>query len=218
MKTDKQVQQDVQAELQWEPSVDAAQIGVEVKDGIVTLSGSVSSYAAKRGAENAAQRVAGVKALAGDMTVSIGAWAERTDSDIAKTAHEMLSWTTFVPKDSVKVVVENGWITLTGQVGREFQRRAACRAVRLLAGVTGVSDLITLNSPVSESIVKGDIESALARRAHADSEEIAVGVRGSQVTLTGTVHSLAERDTATQSAWRAPGVYDVVDRMTMAST
>ena len=215
MKTDAQLQQDVIAELSWEPSVNAAQIGVEVKDGIVTLAGHVDSYAEKWDAERAAQRVHGVKALAIEMDVALPGSSKRNDVDIARSAENVLQWMTYLPKDSVKLKVENGWITLTGELDWEYQRQAAANAVRYLMGVTGISDQIVIKPKVSLSAVKSDIEAALKRRAHTDAEKISVKVQGADVTLTGTVHSWSERDLATHSAWGTPGVRNVVDNMTV---
>ena len=213
MKTDKQVQQDVIAELSWEPSVNAAQIGVEVKDGIVTLAGHVSSYAEKYNAERAAQRVSGVKALAIEMDVKLPGASKRDDADIARSAENALQWMTYAPKDAIKVMVEKGWITLSGEVDWEYQRRAAVDGVRYLMGVLGVSDNIAIKPKASISAVKSDIEAALKRRAKADAQNIAVEIHGSNVTLTGKVHSWSERDLATHSAWGTPGVRNVVNNM-----
>ena len=216
MKTDIQLQQDVIAELKWEPSVNAAQIGVEVKDGIVTLAGHVSTYAEKLGAERAAQRVSGVKALAIEIDVQLSGSSKRTDADIAGAARNVLQWTSSLPKDGVKVMVESGWVTLSGEVDWEYQRQAAAKAVRYLMGVTGVSNQIAIQPNVSLSAVKSDIEAALKRRATADAQKISVEVRGADVTLSGTVHSWSERNLAKHSAWGTPGVRNVVDNMSIA--
>jgi len=216
MKTDIQVQEDVLAELKWEPSVNAAQIGVEVKDGIVTLAGHVNSYAEKLNAEHAAQRVSGVKALAIEMDVTLPGASKRNDADIARTAENVLQWTANLDNDCVKVMVENGWITLSGQVNWEYQRQAAAIAVRYLLGVKGVSDTIAIKPKVSSTAVKSDIEAALKRGATADAKKISVEVRGADVTLSGTVQSWSERNLARNSAWAAPGVGNVVDNMTIA--
>ena len=216
MKTDAQVQQDVIAELKWEPSINAAQIGVEVKDGIVTLAGHVSSYAEKWNAERATQRVSGVKALAIEMDVQLAGSSRRNDTDIARSAENALQWMTYFPKDRVKVMVEKGWITLSGDVDWEYQRRGAADGVRHLMGVMGVSDNIAIKPTVSLSAVKSDIEAALKRRAKADAQKISVHVQGADVTLTGTVHSWSERDLARDSAWGTPGVRNVVDNITIA--
>ena len=215
MKTDSQLQQDVIAELKWEPSVNAAQIGVEVKDGIVTLAGHVGSYAEKWDAERAAQRVSGVKALAIEMDVKLAGSSKRNDADIAGSAESALQWITYLPKNSVKVMVEDGWITLSGEVDWEYQRQTAAGAVRYLMGVKGVRENIAIKSKVSLSAVKSDIEAALKRRAQADAQNISVEVRGADVTLTGTVHSWSERDLATHSAWGTPGVHNVVNNITV---
>ena len=217
MKTDTQLQQDVIAELQWEPSVNAAQIGVEVKDGIVTLAGHVSSYAEKWSAEHAAQRVSGVKALAIEMDVKLPGSGKRTDADIARSVENTLQWNTALPRDGVKVMVEGGRVTLSGDVDWEYQRQAAAKAVRYLMGVTSVNNQIAIKPNVSLGAVKSEIEAALRRRAAADAKKISVEVRGADVTLTGTVHSWSERDLARHSAWGTPGVRSVVDNMTIVS-
>ncbi len=215
MKTDSQLQRDVSEELTWAPQVTASQIGVQVKDGVVTLSGEVSSYAEKWNAEQAAQRVRGVDALAVDLKVKLSELGGRTDADIARSAENVLSWSTTVPGDSVKVMVENGFITLTGDVDWQFQRLAAASSVRFLLGVTGVSNQIAIKPTLEVGAVKADIETALKRSAVADARKIHVAVAGADVTLTGKVQSWAERETATMSAWSTPGVRSVVDKMTL---
>jgi len=214
MKTDSELKQDVLAELKWEPSINAAHIGVEVEDGVVTLAGHVDSFAEKWAAEVATQRVTGVKALAVEIDVRLAGSAKRNDGDIARSAANILDWTASLPKDSVKVLVQDGWVTLTGAVSWEFQRQAADAAVRHLMGVTGLSNNIVLDPAVSLSVVKSDIEAALKRRATTDARHIEVEVHGTDVTLTGTVHSWSERDLAMSSAWGTPGVKNVVDRLT----
>jgi osmotically-inducible protein OsmY len=216
MKTDKQIQQDVIAELNWEPSVNAAHIGVEVSHGVATLAGHVSSYAEKFNAERAAQRVAGVKALAVEMDVKLAGSSKRTDSDIANAAETALKSSTYFLPDCVKIKVENGRITLSGEVQWDYQRQTSVAAVRHLLGVTGVRDQIAIRPRVSSTLVKSDIEAALKRRAVTDAQEISVDVQGSDVTLTGSVHSWSERDLARDSAWSTPGVRNVVDKMTVS--
>lgn len=215
MKTDAQLQADVIAELKWEPSVNAAQIRVEVKDGVVTLAGHVSSYAEKCDAERAAQRVSGVKALAVEMDINLSGSSKRTDADIARSAENVLKWVTYLPKHCIKVKVENGWVSLSGEVDWQYQRAAAVDAVGYLWGVTGVSDQIAVKTKVSPSAVKSDIEAALKRRAHTDAQGISVNVEGANVTLTGNVHSFSERDLARYTAWNTPGVRKVVDNTTV---
>ena len=216
MKTDTQLQQDVIAELGWEPAVKATQIGVEVKNGIVTLAGHVDSYTEKWHAERAAQRVPGVMGLAVEIDVKLPGMSKRSDADIARSASNVLEWTTSLPKDAVKVQSENGWITLSGDVEWDYQRRLAKGAVQNLFGVVGVSDSINVRPKASTMAVKSEIESALKRRAQDDGQQIMVDIKGGDVTLSGTVHSWSERELATRSAWSAPGVRTVVDNIMIA--
>ncbi len=219
MKTDSQLQQDVSAELQWEPSVHAARIGVEVKDGVVTLAGQVDSYSEKWNAERAAQRVAGVKAMTTELKVHLAGLSQRTDADIAEAVENVLEWTSSLPAGAIQVLVEGGWVTLSGDVDWQYQRQAATDSVRTLMGVTGVSNQISIKPllpVVTAAAVKSDIEAALKRTSIADAKQISVAVNGSDVTLSGTVHSWDERCTATHSAWGTPGVRNVVDMMTLA--
>jgi osmotically-inducible protein OsmY len=215
MKTDKQLQHDVIAELSWEPSVNAAHIGVEVSNGVVTLAGHVTNYAEKLNAERAARRVVGVTALAIEMDVKLAGTSKRNDSELASAAVAALQSATYLPND-VKVKVEGGWITLSGEVEWDYQRQSSVGAVRHLSGVTGVSDQIAIKPKVSATLVKTDIEAALKRRARNDAQKISVDVQGSDVTLTGAVHSWSERDLARDSAWGTPGVRNVFDKMTVS--
>ena len=216
MKTDAQLKQDIIAELTWEPSVNASQIGVEVKNGTVTLAGHVDSYTEKWQAERAAQRVSGVKGLAVEIDVKLPGLSKRTDADIAQSVRHSLEWTSWLPKDSIKVKAENGWITLSGEVEWDYQRQSAKDAVRSLLGVVGVSDEISIKPKASMTAVKSEIEAALKRRAHTDAQQISVDVRGADVTLSGSVHSWSERELAASSAWSTPGVRKVVDNITIA--
>lgn len=213
MKTDSQLQQDVMAELKWQPAVHAAQIGVEVKDGVVTLAGEVGSYLEKYEAERAALRVHGVKALAIDMEVKLTALGKRTDADIARSAETALEWMTLPAKNNVQVMVENGWVTLSGEVDWQYQRQAAADGIRNLMGVTGVSNQIAIKPRASTDVLRSDIEAALVRCAKADAQKITVQVQGSDVTLSGNVSSWSERNSAREAAWAAPGVRNVVDQM-----
>lgn len=233
MKTDAQLQTDVLAELHWDPSINAAQIGVEVNNGVVTLSGEVSTFAEKWELERIAQRVAGVLALAIDIDVMLPGLSHRSDADIARAAENILQWMTFSSLNPIKVLVEGGWVTLSGHVDWEYQRQAAHGAVRHLMGVKGVSDEIVIKevqlskkAPVPidviakapelrSSAVKADIEAALQRRARNDAKNIAVEVNAGVVTLSGGVHTWSERELARQSAWGTPGVMRVVDNMTL---
>lgn len=239
MKTDAQLQTDVFAELHWDPSINAAQIGVEVKNGVVTLTGEVSTFSEKWEIERIAQRVAGVMALAINIDVMLPGLSQRSDADVARSAENVLQWMTFTPSNPIKVLVESGWVTLSGHVDWDYQRQAAHGAVRHLMGVKGVSDQIVINehqtskkapaaaagaggavkSPeLTSSGVKSDIEAALQRRARTDAKNISVEVNGGVVTLRGSVHTWSERELARQSAWGTPGVMSVLDNMTLYST
>jgi VCBS repeat-containing protein len=213
MKTDSQIQQDVIAELKWEPAVDATTIGVAVIDGVVSLSGTVSSYAHKWHAERAAERVNGVKSLAISIEVELPGSSARSDVDIARAAENALQWVSYLPKDAIRVVVESGWITLSGQVDWDYQRQTAASAVRYLVGVKGLTDLITLKTRDSSSGIKSDIEAALKRRSDGDARDISVAVKAGEVTLTGTVPNWWQREAARESAWAAPGVQRVIDKL-----
>ncbi|GAB6140572.1 BON domain-containing protein [Methylosoma difficile] len=216
MKSDTQLQTDVIDELNFEPSINAAQIGVVAKNGIVTLSGCVNTYSEKWNAERATLRVSGVKALAVEMEVTLLGLSKRTDTDIARAAESVLEWTSFLPNKSVKLMVEDGWITISGEVDWDYQREAAADAVRYLMGVTGVSNNVTIKAKVASEVIKTDIEAALKRRASRDAQAIVVEVQGNNVTLSGKVHSWSERDLATHSAWCSPGVHNVKDKMVIS--
>jgi len=213
VKTSTELKRDVIAELNWDPSLPSNNIGVEVKDGVVTLSGHVGSFVEKWNAERAVQRVVGVGALAVEIEVNLPGSSKRDDADIARTASNVLAWASYVPQDSIKVMVEGGWITLTGNVEWEYQRNSAADAVRRLMGVTGVSNDINLEPSIAAQVVQSDIEAALKRLAKSESANITVHVDGSTVTLAGTTHSWVERDLASQAAWNAPGVKHVKDKI-----
>lgn len=216
MKTDSQLQQDVMAELEWEPAVQATHIGVEVRGGVVTLAGRVDSYAEKLNAEHAAQRVSGVRAMTSELKVQLVGQSRRTDADIAAAVEHVLAWSSSLPVGAIQAVIDGGWVTLTGQVNWHFQRQAAADSIRHLTGVTGVSDQIALKPSLSAKGVTSDIEAALKRAGIADANKISVAVHGTDVTLSGTINNWAERETATKAAWGSPGVDNVVDMMTLA--
>ena len=209
--TDQEIQKDVLAELRWDAQVQPNEIGVSVKDGIVTLTGWVDSYLKKWSAEEAAHRVAGVKAVANDIEVKLS--TERTDADIAEAAVHALEWDVSVPSDKIQVTVSKGWVTLKGEVEWQYQKQDAERVVRRLAGVMGVINLITVTPRTTPSELKKKIEHALVRNAEIDANRITVEVQGSKAILKGTVRSWAEKQEAERAAWSAPGILDVENRI-----
>ena len=214
--TDKDLKQHVQNALDWEPSVDAADIGVSVDEGVVTLRGNVGSYAEKIKAENAVLRVYGVKGIANDLAVHLVSAFQRTDTEIAQSAVAALQWNINVPKDRVTVTVKNGWLTLEGSLDWQYQKDAAGRAVRDLTGVKGLMNNIILRQHVNPSDVREKIEAAFKRSAEIDARRINVAASDGKVILTGNVHSFAERRAAQQAAWSALGVTLVEDRLAVA--
>jgi osmotically-inducible protein OsmY len=203
------LKKDVESELNFEPSIDPAEIGVAAKNGIVTLTGHVRSYWEKVAAERATERVAGVKAVVNEMDVRLPGSSERTDEDIARAALDSLKWNVLVPQDRIKVKVSYGWVTLEGTVEWQFQKEAAEKAVRKLLGVKGVTNMVEVKARVSKGEVKATIEDALKRSAELDAKRIKVDVEGDRVILHGTVSSRFEREEAERAAWRAPGVRTV---------
>jgi osmotically-inducible protein OsmY len=215
MRADNDIKRDVEDELQWDPDIDPTDIGVAVKDGVVTLSGFARSYSQKLEAEAAAKRVAGVVGVANDLEVRIPSVHERPDPEIARDAVHALKTQLPLSADNIKVVVKRGWITLEGEVEWNYQRETAENAVRWIRGVNGVSNLIQLKPRVAPSDIKQKIEEAFRRSAEIDANRITVDARGTEVILRGTVRSWAERQEAERAAWAAPGVTKVDNRITI---
>jgi osmotically-inducible protein OsmY len=215
--SDAALRQDIIDELDFEPSVKAAHIGVAADSGVVTLSGHVCSYAEKLAAEQAAKRVKGVRAIAQEIEVRYPNDLKTADDEIAKRAVNIMRWSAVVPKDSVQVKVQDGWVTLSGQLDWQFQRTAAETEIRRLSGVAGVINSITIKSHVQSADVKRKIEDALKRSAEVEAQSIRVSLLGNgKVALDGEVHDWQERDAVSLAAWSAPGVVSVEDRLTIA--
>jgi osmotically-inducible protein OsmY len=209
MKTDTELQQDVMNELKWEPTLRAAEIGVAVKDGVVTLSGYVDSYVKKLVAERAAARVVGVRAVAEEIQVRLPGSLKRSDEDIAGMVANILEWNVLVPHDRVKVMVQDGLVTLSGEVDWGYQKFAAEEAIHHLMGVVWFSNQITVKPTIKPQDTKAKIESAFQRNALLDSRRIKIETRGGRVILSGNVRSWGERAEAQWVAWAAPGVSEV---------
>lgn len=212
-RTDEEIRKDVLAELKWDARIQPNEVGVAVKDGVVTLTGWVDSYLKKWTAEDVAHRVNGVKAVANDLEIKLA--TERTDPDIAAAAIHAIEWDAFVPSEKVKVTVSKGWVTLRGEVEWQYQKDDAERVVRRLSGVKGVTNLVTVKPRTTAIDLKKKIEDALVRNAEIDAERITVEVQGSKAVLKGTVKSWAEREEAERVAWSAPGILSVDNRITI---
>jgi osmotically-inducible protein OsmY len=216
MKSDSEVERDVREELQWDPDLDAIDIAVSVKQGVVTLAGYVKSFTDKYEAEAATKRVAGVVGLANDVEVRMPAVDERPDPDIARDAVVAAKSQLPISSEHIRVVVKNGWVTLEGRVEWRYQKSTAENAVRRIKGVRGVINNIVLEPKVEPADVKRKIEQALQRAAQIDAGRITVDTNGSTVILKGSVQSWAEREQAERAAWSAPGVTEVEDRIVVA--
>ena len=215
MKTDSDLKREVVAELLWDPAVNSTAIGVAVKNGVVTLTGHLDTYAEKEAATRAVRRLQDVKAIAIELDVKLSPQHQRGDTDIVASAELALKWNTSIPAAAVRLTVDHGWITLQGEVEWEFQRRSAEKALRSLIGVVGVSNEIKLRAKPQPADLAKKIEEALARQALRESKQIQISVDGTTVKLTGTVHSWHEREAVAGVAWAAPGVRAVINELTI---
>jgi osmotically-inducible protein OsmY len=216
MRLDSEIERDVKDEVQWDPDLDASDIAVSVKSGVVSLTGYVRSYTDKYEAESAAKRVAGVVGVANDLEVRMPSVDERPDPDIARDAVTAIKAQLPISWENIKVVVKNGWVTLEGSVEWQYQKNTAETAVRRIKGVKSVINSITLRPRVEPDDIKRKIEDAFRRNAEVDANRIQVEGNGSEITLKGTVRSWIEREEAERVAWSAPGVTRVEDRIVVA--
>jgi osmotically-inducible protein OsmY len=216
MKSDHEIELDVKDELQWDPNLDATDIAVSVKKGVVTLAGFVKNYADKYEAESATKRVAGVLAVANDIEVRMPSIDERPDPEIARDAVAAIKSLLPISSENIKIVVRDGWVTLEGPVEWQYQRNTAETAVRRIKGVRGVSNLIQLKPRAQPSEIKRKIQNAFKRNAEIDANRIAVEANGGEVVLKGTVRSWIGREEAERAAWAAPGVTKVEDRIVVS--
>lgn len=213
MKSDIEIQKDVIEQLKWEPFLNAAQIGVSVKNGIVTLSGQVDTYSKKMLAEKAAKKVAGVKAIAEDIQVGISPSYKRSDAEIAEAVVNALKWHTMIPEDKIKVSVEEGNVKLEGDVEWEYQRSQAKTTVENLMGVRFVTNLIAVKPKITPYELQQKITASFQRSANIDAGKVSVDVTGSKVTLRGKVRSFAEKEDAENAVWAAPGIVSVENKL-----
>ena len=213
MKTDAQIQKDVMAQLHWEPVLNAAEIGVAVKDGIVTLSGIVDTYTKKLAAERAAKGIAGVRAVAEDIQVGVSPYFRRTDTEIAEAVLNALKWHTSVNESKIKVKVDEGVVTLEGEVDWDYQRKAARTAIENLNGIRTIYNFISVKPVASPGDIKKKISDSFHRMASVDSEKLSVDIVGGKAILRGRVHSIKEKEDAADVAWSAPGIINVDNQL-----
>lgn len=217
MKSDIELQRDVMDEILWDPILHAAEIGVIVKQGVVTLVGAVKNYAEKVAAEQAAKRVKEVKTVITDLCIRITNESQRSDKEIAEAALNALKWSSFVPEDRVKLKVKDAWITITGEVEWQFQKESVASAVEHLVGVRGVSNFIKVKPSLNTILVKDVIKRALERSADIDAGSIDIQLNGGKILLTGKVRSWGQRKEVERAVWATPGVTEVTDQLTIAS-
>lgn len=220
MKTNDELQKDVMAEIKWDPQLESVhtQIGVASNDGVITLSGVVDSYGQKMAAEKAAQRVYGVKVVASDLEVRLAGWAAKNDTEIAEAVRNALKWNSAVNEDRIEVKVDNGWVTLDGEVQWRYEKISAQHNVEGLVGVRGVTNTIRIKQkPIDTKEIRNKIAAAFHRSATLDANAIKLEISGGRVTLTGTVSSWAEKESAEQIAWKSPGVLVVDNRIEIDS-
>lgn len=217
MKSDYQLKQDVMTELAWDPAINADAIGIAVENSVVTASGHIGTYAEKRAIEKALHRVSGVMAIALDLEVSVSPQYRRDDTALTAAIENAFKWNSVVPADKVRVMVDKGWVTLSGELDWDYQRKAAEKAVRPLMGVIGISDEINLSTRPAPADVTSSIEGALKRQAERQAKHVQVDVNGSTVTLRGEVHSWREHTAALGAAWSAPGVRKVINELRVSA-
>ncbi|MEO5977018.1 MAG: BON domain-containing protein [Chryseolinea sp.] len=213
MKTNEELQNDVQAALKWQPLLHAAEIGVTAKGGIVTLSGTVDTYAKKAEAEDAAKNVVGVQAVVEKIDIQFGTKGRKEDSEIATDVVNAFRYSWEIPNDKIKVMVENGWVSLHGELEWNCAKEAAKKAVHNVAGVKGITNDIIVKSHGNDLLEKENVENAIMRNGAIDDEDITVGVSGNKVTLMGTAYSLSQKEEASRIAWNAPGVWEVDNQL-----
>lgn len=216
MKSDSQLQHDVMAELEWDPIVDHADVGVSVVDGVVALSGFVKSYAEKQAAERAARRVSGVKAIAEEIKIRYADQPKNADHEIAKRILDVFKWSSLIPDEKIGVKVEDGWVTLSGSVNWHYQAEEARKAAGKISGVVGIMNRIEVDRRPAASDIRHRIEDAFKRQADLDAASVTVALDGHKVTLGGRVKAWRERQVAERAAWGAPGVTQVEDHIVVA--
>jgi osmotically-inducible protein OsmY len=217
MKTDSEIQKDVMEELKWEPLLTASEIGVAVKNRVVTLSGTVDSFYKKEEAENAAKRVSGVMAVAEDIEVKPFATAKKNDTEVARMIADTLKWDTVVQDDKIRVKVEDAWVTLEGIVDWEFQKESVKNSIKNIVGIRGISNDIIVKPSITVKDIKQKISLAFHRSATIDANKVEVDIEGSKAVLTGRVRSWSEKNDAEDAVWKAPGITAIENKLIIDS-